>query len=458
MEMENLSTYLQHSLKESEIANHIQTMFSSKPEFTCAMEYQYSDSFKKADIMVFYLYEPYVCVEVKTNLSSNRAQYTGKQQLEYGRDRLLLRFGVLTDGRSAILYDWWKDGDEQEIKNKTLEQIIDYIYSERGKTILQTYSENTSKNKKEKYDIDIYKGIFCNIFNSIFTEKTISIVDVEIGKGKTIRLKDDVEKALFDKLFPPFEGSELCRFTTLSSIFASIKNNSYRMVATEGMNDTEDGTFFWNKLYGEKDQVKLLPEKREPIFIWSCSPIESILDLTMWRLYADDTRGVSLEFDANKIDARDGFFLRKVSYEDDNPNNILVRFTQLISTFQEKGEGFIFVFNNWDLWRAFIKSKEYKVESEIRLAFIPSSSERIKPNIEWMITNSNQIISEYVDITENSMTPFPLQLKKIWLGASCPEKKVNKVQLKKMIEASEGFKGKSIEVDISKVDNYRPSK
>lgn len=456
--MEDLSTYLKHSMKESEIVNRVQAMFSTKPEFTCAMEYLYSDSFKRADIMVFYNEEPYACIEVKTNLSYDRAKENGKQQLEYGRDRLLLRFGVLTDGKHAILYDWWKDGEEQEIRNKTLEQIIDYIYDERDKTILQTYTEKTNKHDKKKYDVNTYIEKFCKIFNEIFPEQKISIADVETGKGKTIKLKEDVEYALFDTLFPPFEGNEVCRFTTLSSIFASLDNNSYRMVATDGMNDTEDGTFLWKELYGEKEKEQLLPKERRTIFIWSCSPIESVSDLTMWRLYADDTRGVCLEFNTKTMDEKEGFFLRKVCYEDDQPYNIFVRFVRLLKEFQEESGGFIFVFNNWDLWRAFIKSKEYKVEQEIRLAFIPSKDGIVQPEIKWLMTKSNQIISEYLDIKDDSMKSFPLELKKIWIGAACPERAVNKQQLKKMIETSEGFKGKNIEVDISKVDNYRPSK
>lgn len=456
--MKNLSTYLQQSLKEREITDSVKSIIMSNSEFSCVKEYQYPNSFKRADLMVLYNKEPYASIEVKTNLRHTRVQELGKQQLEYGRDRLLMRFGILTDGSYSILYDWWKDRSEQEIKNQTLEQIIDYIYDERDKTILQVYSENINKPDKEKYDINTYKEKFCKIFNEIFLEKKILITDVEIEKGKTIKLKEDVENDLFDKLFPLLKENEVCRFTSLSSVFATIENNSYRMVATDGMNDTEDGTFLWKKLYGDKAKEMLLPLKKETIFILSCSPTKSISDLTMWRLYADDTRGVCLEFDVKTIDANNGFFLRKVSYEEDNPNNILVRFTQLIKEFQEESNGFIFVFNNWDLWRAFIKSKEYKVEQEIRLAFIPSKYGTRKPEIKWLMTTSNHIISEYVDLEENQSLPFPLQLKKIWLGAACPEKNVNKLQLKKMIESIDGFKGKNIEVEVSIIDNYRPSK
>ena len=118
----------------------------------------------------------------------------------------------------------------------------------------------------------------------------------------------------------------------------------------------------------------------------------------MWRLYADDTRGVCLEFNTKTMDEKEGFFLRKVCYEDDQPYNIFVRFVRLLKEFQEESGGFIFVFNNWDLWRAFIKSKEYKVEQEIRLAYIPSKDGIVKPEIKWLMTKSNQILSEYIDI------------------------------------------------------------
>lgn len=443
--MESLSSYLQHALKEHEIVESIAKAFSAKPEFSCIVDYLYPNSGKRADVMLLYNKKPYACIEVKTSLQSDRALDGGEKQLESGRDILLLRFGILTDGKETILYDWWQDPEKQKTKWGKLAQVAEKLYQAKDETILQISINRLNNIKKN----------FCDLFNKLFPEKKISVNQIEFGDGTSLKLNKDIERAFFDSLFPPFLGSEVCRFTTLGSIFATIDKRSFRMLATEGMNDIEDGTFLWKKLYGEKDQEKALPKNREPIFILSCSPIDSALDLTMWRLYADDTKGVCLEFVTDNVEHYDGFYLREVQY--DGENNVIERLKLLIQGFGE-ATGYTFVFNYWELWSAFVKSKEYKVEKEIRLAYIPSLVDTKKPTKQWLITDSNKIVSEYIDFKEEFLYIFPLQLKKVWLGASCPEKKVNEIQLKKMIESTKEFKGKNIEVEVSKIDNYRPSK
>lgn len=445
--MTDLSSYLQHALKEHEIVESIAKAFSAKPEFSCVVDYPYPNSGKRADAMLLYNKKPYACIEVKSDLHNDRALDGAKKQLEIGRDILLLRFGILTDGKDTILYDWWLEKEAQETKGETLDQVVEHLYKTKDETILQV-SINMINNAKKT---------LCNIFNEIFPESKITVDHIEPGDGTTMKLNEIVERKLFDSLFPPFLESEVCRFTTLASIFSTFDKKTYRMMATEGMNDIEDGTFLWKKLYGEKDQETTLPKERESIFILSCSPIQSVSDLTMWRLYADDTKGVCLEFNVDNAESHDGFYLRKVQYEDNAPDNIIERFRQVIQTFNEVSK-YTFVFNYWDLWSAFVKSKEYAVENEIRLAYIPSLAKTTKPKKEWIITKSNQIISEYVDIKVDSSTPFPIQLKKIWLGVSCPERDVNKKQLKKMIDSTEEFNNRKIDVDLSSVTNYRPAK
>jgi hypothetical protein len=50
---------------------------------------------------------------------------------------------------------------------------------------------------------------------------------------------------------------------------------------------------------------------------------------------------------------------------------------------------------------------------------------------------------------------LPLKLKKIVLGSKCPEKEVNRVQIKQMLTERVKFSSLNVEVGISEIDNYR---
>lgn len=441
--MESLSSYLKTSLAEDKVAKQIANAIAEMNGVSFVHEYQYPFTGMTADFMLLYYNQLLAAIEVKNDLDDLDQVKRGEKQLETGRLASLLRFGILTDGEKIILFDWWKDEQKLDKKYLSLKEVIEYIYAKKDETILQANYERTRKGKEK----------FKEIFDKVFPEFPIKQSDIELGENETIKLNKDVEREFFNKLFPPFEKSELCRFTMLSSVFETIKNNSYRMCATEGMNDIEDGTFLWKKLYGTKPKERLLPQNRDTIFILSCSPIKAVDDLTMWRLYGDDTKGVCLVYDIGDNAQEKGFYLREVKYE--GQSDIIERLESLTKASSMDTE-LTFVFNYWDLWSAFVKSKEYAVEEEIRLAYIPSLVPDTTREKKWLLTNSNHIISEYIDFPESTTEPFPLKLKKVWLGASCPEKGVNTTQLKNMIDSSNGFKDKDINVSPSIIANYRP--
>lgn len=442
--MESLSSYLKSSLAEDKVAKQLKNAIVGMDGVSFVHDYQYPFSRRIADFMLLYNNQLLAAIEVKNNLENLDQVKRGEQQLEAGRLASLLRFGILTDGTKIILFDWWFDKAQQDKSDQSLAEVIEYIYAKKEETILQANYERSEKGKEAFYEV----------FKKEFPDFPIERSNIEMGKKETIKLNKDVEQKLFNTLFPPFDDSELCRFTMLSSFFETVKNNSYRMCATEGMNDIEDGTFLWKKLYGDMSKEDLLPQNRDTIFILSCSPIKAIEDLTMWRLYGDDTKGVCLVYDIGDNAQNDGFYLRKVKYDGDS--DIIEKFESLTKDFFKETK-LTFVFNYWDLWSAFVKSKEYAVEEEIRLAYIPSLLPEKNREKHWLLTKSNQIISEYLDFKESATAPFPLKLKKVWLGASCPEQRVNTTQLQNMIDSSDGFKDKNIIVSPSEITNYRPA-
>lgn len=438
--MESLSAYIKSSLIEENVEKQLTDVLKGYKGLSVVPEYEYPLSGLCADFMLMQNNKPFVAIEVKTNLEDNGTKEVGRRQLERGRNFLNLRFGILTDAKKYILYDWWH-AEEEEFTYSDLGDLISFLINKRYISA----------------DASLYKEYLTNLFSREFPSLTISKGDIDFDKEKnTIRLGEDDELKLFNILFPSVSTRSVCRYTTLSSLFAILENESYRMFATEGMNDIEDGMYLWNKLYNEKQKDAYLAPHRKSVYIMSCSPMKKRDDLTMWRLYGNDAKGMCLTFKVRKTANKEGFYFRKVRYDHDIIEKLRV-LTKYNSTDEHKNYP-TFIFNYWELWGAFVKSAEYKIEEEIRLAYIPSpKSRKIDNDKQWMLLQPNSIVCNYADFKE-SIAPFPLNMTQILLGASCPEKNVNKLQLKKMIEASEEFKGKNIEVEISDVDNYRPSK
>ena len=71
-------------------------------------------------------------------------------------------------------------------------------------------------------------------------------------------------------------------------------------------------------------------------------------------------------------------------------------------------------------------------------------------NRDWVKTWSHSIINPIVDFKLNAPA-FPLQLKKIILGSQMPELDTNLSQIDYLVS----LKGYSIEVEKSKINNYR---
>ena len=205
-----------------------------------------------------------------------------------------------------------------------------------------------------------------------------------------------------------------------------------------GMNDTSEIDYFDDYCFTSKNKPSY--QRLNNLFLSSCSLLND--DLTMWRLYGDDAKGVCLVFEI-RPDMQKEFMLQMVSYANEKKKNDKL---DLIKELIKKKV----VFNDIDKWKHFFKAKDYSIEKEIRLLFADDSKTDVVKNRDWLKTSDHSIINPYVEF-ELSNPGFPLELKEIVLGKKCPEQATNIYQLKELIRQ----KNYKIDVKPSSIKNYR---
>ena len=255
-----------------------------------------------------------------------------------------------------------------------------------------------------------------------------------------IYFSDGAERLFWKQLLE--RGNErpsttIFRYTSLDTVFFLLKNGTYRMNGIVGMNDTSEIDYFDDYCYTSKNQPSY--QILNNLFLSSCCSLED--NLTMWRLYSDDAKGVCLEFENMYYDSE--FMLQRVSYADEVGVNLKL---DLIKELIKNNV----VFYEIDKWKHFFKAKDYSVENEIRLLFSDDLKTSIVKNRDWVKTSDHSIINPYVEF-EISNPEFPLKLKTIVLGPKCPEQTTNEYQLKELIRQ----KNYLIDVRTSLIKNYR---
>ena len=258
------------------------------------------------------------------------------------------------------------------------------------------------------------------------------------------------------------------RYTTLDTIFAMLKYNTFRMNCLVGMNDTTEVNYAENYIRNSNQDYSQAAwqtvEKYNRRFISSSSQNED--DLTQWRLYADDSRGVCLVFDVEEKQLDSRFILKRISYgKKDGTHPELDLLIEIISRLKSD-LNIDFDFKTLGTWRHFFKPYDYTIENEVRLLYILDGDDVQK---EWLLTNSHNILNPYVAFQLNEKD-LPLQLSEIVLGPKCPEKEINKKQFEQFIRelkkkpnkkkrngefVEEEYNISKLKISISKINNYR---
>ena len=283
-----------------------------------------------------------------------------------------------------------------------------------------------------------------------------------VNEPNSFYLDEKKEDLLFRKILGEYKKDDLCRFTTINSIFRTCNEKEQSMCCIVCMNDKSETDYATQKL---NLMVQNDSEEINSCYILSCCDIDSRNNLTMWRLYADDARGVCIEYKIENIE--DNFFLAPICYaRDENQEHPEMKLIRRIQ--EEKINGKSFKFNRLFIWKHFFKPFEYKDEKEIRLLFNKKciSSEpkdygiKEKPSFQrkWIYELGFGIISPIVTFPiEKSNNHFPLLLNRITFGPKAKEVDVNISQLAYLIEVK-GIKRTDIGKDFikeSSIKHYR---
>ena len=371
---------------------------------------------------------PYCLIYIKTNLHGLLSSFAKIKAWDY-INKIQARFAIITDGESYFFFD-------------KLEAEAGFLTKEYSKIINKLLDSDLNIESKKHL---IYE-YFCENFHAKKIELNPQDVRFDGNKYSIVPNKED---QLIEDLFKFESPSQFVyRYLSLNTLFDMLKQKKIYMSGIAGMNDKSEVDYVEKILYEDNNVLPLDPEINK-LFIISCSEKED--DLTQWRLYGDDGKGVCLKFELKKkVDA--DFICRKIKYLNKDAKQIsklkdLVRYVY-------DHTGHTFVFETFHEWCHFIKSEDWKVESEVRLLYRlrvidPNSQPYVQPPV-WLIANGTNIVNPYMNF---NIDKFPLKLIDIKLGPKCPEPKMNEFQLKAFMENKAELK--DIEVSKSKIENYR---
>jgi len=265
---------------------------------------------------------------------------------------------------------------------------------------------------------------------------------------------ENLEDELFDCFLKKFEGEKICRYTSLSSLYRTINEGKQSMCCIVGMNDRSECTYADNYMRGkqiENNSTYKTPyevEVENKFFILSCMDAEKYDDLTMWRLYGDNTRGVNILYNVNK-EGLNGFKLYYIDYaEADGRHLTLDKIKNLMAL---KVDERTFRMRKWDEWKHFFKPYEYRDEKEIRLLYNRKNEQAHL----WILTSDYQIVCPLMIF---GLDKFPLIIDEVKLGPNCPDIVVNQLQVEMMMREKlqiPGWKKKENIVKTSGIGTYR---
>lgn len=424
--------------------------------------------FFKSDITIEYNNQKLIAIEVKLRNSvyndyiENWAQQCHKAGFKYA---------IFTDGETTFfsVKSTQKASKASTNSNDSFASRIAQIARLEKIPNLQDIRQGL---KAFRNTIEKVRPSFSGIVLSAKIRRMLELADaIEAAKdGITITngrfvFDDDRERQLFDILLRYDETTfarfnKLVKFSTLRSIHTLLEKQTQNMCSLVCMNDPNEVEYafeYIKRQWKGEDLSKLLNNNDDSnnAFIISGSKDGKENDLTMWRLYGDDTKGVCVKYKLD-IEAafKNGFYFAPVCYGQTAKSHIELDFVrELLSAG--------FHIQKWTLWRHFFKDYAYKVEDEIRLLYTPKLGD--EPDIMWFTDDRTKIYAPMVlfKIGKNEngekMDPkFPLTIEKIYLGANQPAKTTNEKQFEKRFREVKIFtENTSAVFECSGVTNYR---
>ena len=359
---------------------------------------------------------------------------------------------ILTDGEKAIY-----SNIGGEIKEGNFLELIKDVNTLNETSEKITFTEIKESLKKAITSIKTNVKIECE------KQKTLKkfIEDIRLGdlvqdeKDKSCWcFSKEKEREFFKKLLGEYRGEYILKFTSERSLYTLIDKETIGMSSLICMNDPGEKDYADNKV----NKNKSVDNNYANTFIISGCKEEAERNLTMWRLYGGDAKGVCLKFwvDNEKLN-KNGFYLAPVSYSKQNKEHFELDIVKSICA-QLEGKSLRFDFLEWNIWKHFFKDYMYSVEEEIRLLFIPTQYVPVSESV-WFVDDRTKIYTEARVFDLSHDTAFPLTLNRIILGTNFPEYQDNTSQLNKRLSKTtirtKGSRRNELVSHCDDIKNYR---
>lgn len=230
-------------------------------------------------------------------------------------------------------------------------------------------------------------------------------------------LKKRIDKPL------PYENWYVAKYTSLDTALKILNSGKIRMMSVTAMNDKLEIGHLYGELRNEdsadlENKTKIHYARQRYITSFT----EKIDDLTMWRLYGDNAKGVCLVFS----EPYECDYYLPIDYSGRN-SKICLKAKMICDELAKHGINFTFKSLECT-WQYFLKPEGFSDEQEMRYLRIDNS----KPDGYYLA--SNGVISSYKDyfLTTDEEHPeinFPARLQGIILGPNMMNVEINKYQL-----------------------------
>ena len=302
--------------------------------------------------------------------------------------------------------------------------------------------------------VDELNGNQITRIQSLFTGENLNYDEQSASMWLNEDAEDDLFKILLQKSESEDDSKHVCRYTSLSSLFLALKDGNHVMCSITCMNDKGETSYADKYVgYGAFSSSSKSIKENNDCFILSCCNKDMKDNLTMWRLYGNDGKGVCLEYDVDlsKIDNKE-FFYTPVSYAMSMNDHPALDFIKKIRQWKERG--WCFVLKRWYIWKHFFKSHLFKEEKEVRLLYI--WTEKSTDTIKWIMDSTNNIASR-ICLFPMSDGRLPLTLTGVIIGPKCPDQRTHVDQFNYMNGQTKTMKDswQKPAVRASKIEDYR---
>lgn len=376
-----------------------------------------------------------------------------RKQLDFSLTRSFevqkIKYSVLTDGEEFWM---WSQRDQEFIRTN-FDAVLETI-----KSGLPPLGEIPSIDQINNAIIEAAVKVDLKQLNAIksFIEtcRARSLFKTDASSGKIEFSTPSAEDAFFAHLLNGKIPTKLCRFTTRHNLFLLLRDGKQNMCSIVCMNDKSEETYADKKI-GHDDSWEKVHSENNNCFIMSMMPQEKSDDLTMWRLYGDDAKGVCLNYEikekkrGRKLNG--DFYISCISYGESVRIHRELDFLCGVSLINLNH--WQFQFKRWHIWKHFFKSFRFKDEKEVRLLYL--SDGKKKEEKTWIENGKSGIVSKMLLFPMIPDDSFPLTLTNVIVGPKAPEPQKIAEQFSFMVSQEWGEYDFPILIRQSDIKEYR---